>query len=203
MRHLVVSVLAFFSLFVFSSLVTANDLDQLFKQVETLKLERQGYVLGAKLNKEQLTIATANPEKAAAQDTFKFRDEHLFVVAHSFSNRVILMYEQFEDVDRQKIQGLVGDLYIAFDDPTVMSHDKNIYWAWSEKGKISSEQFYTAKKEKKKLNILATVKCISDIEIMANKKDMTTGDVYYVIASDAILTFLLIRKAKGSLKNNW
>ena len=191
MRRFVVKVLAVagLSIFLFSGIGNADDLNKLFKQVEKFKLERKGYILGAKLNKKQLKTAKSNPEKAAAKDTFKFRDNNLFVVAQLGSNRIVLIYEQFKQVGQQQRKDLVGDLSMSFEDPTVMAHDKIIYWAWAQKGKISSREFDSAKDAKKKLDILATVKCVSDIEIMAKQKEALTGDIYYIISSDPILTF--------------
>ena len=45
----------------------------------------------------------------------------------------------------------------------------------------------------KKLNITATVKCVSDINITEKVKDSARGDVYYIISSDSVLT-LFARK---------
>lgn len=163
------------------------DLDRLFKQVEKLNLERQGYVLGKKLDKKQLQTAQTNPVESTTPDTFKFRDNNLFVVAHKGSSRILVIYEQFDNVGQKKVQDMVGDLYMAFDEPTVMAHDKIIYWAWAKKGKISTKEFDTAKEKKKKLDILATVKCVSDVNIMAAPEKETTGSAYYVISSDAVL----------------
>lgn len=176
-------------LFLFSQTAAAAELNRLFRQVEKLKLERQGYVLGAKLSKTQLAVARATPVEATTPDTFKFRDENLFVVAQNGSNRVLVIYEQFEDASREKVQELVGDLYMSFEDPTVMAHDKIVYWAWAKKGKVSSKEFEDAKKDAKTLDILATVKCVSDIHIMEKQEDSPKGSVYYIISSDSILKF--------------
>ena len=173
--------------FFFSARLYANDLDNLFEQVERLKLERSGYVLGAVLNNGQMKIAAANPVDITSKDTFKFKDKNLYVVVQKTSNRVLVMYEQFEAASQQKIQSLIGDLYMSFDDPTVLAHDKVIYWAYKGKGKITSKEFDTARQEKKKLTILATVKCISDINIMEKSEQPYKGDVYYIISSDPIL----------------
>lgn len=171
----------------FSSLTTASDLDDLFDQVEKLNIERQGYVLGAALNGEQMKTAAANPVETNSKNTFKFQDKNLFVVAEKAGNRVLVIYEQFEDADQKKIQDIVGDLYLTFDEPTVLAHDKVVYWAYIDKGKIISEIFDAAKKEKKTLPILATVKFVSDINIMEKAEDPAKGQVYYIISSDPIL----------------
>jgi hypothetical protein len=178
-------------LLLFSSLVQANDLNSLFDQVEKLKIERHGYVLGAVLNQEQMKTAASNPIAASSPDTFKFKDKNLNIVAQKTSNRVLVIYEQFEDATQQKIQNMVGDLYMNFDDPTVLAHDKVVYWAYTKKGKITSIEFDAARQDRKKLNILATVKLITDINIIETGKESepATGQVYYIISSDPILKF--------------
>ncbi|MCK5695933.1 MAG: hypothetical protein KAH62_04940 [Desulfobacula sp.] len=177
--------------FLMSSLAQANDLNSLFDQVEKLKIERHGYILGAALNQEQMKIAASNPIEANSSDTFKFKDKNVNVVAQKTSNRVLIIYEQFEDATQQEIQNLVGNLYMNFDDPTVLSHDKVVYWAYTKKEKITSIEFDTARQNRKKLDILATVKFISDINIMQKVKgsEPVTGQVYYIISSDSILKF--------------
>ena len=175
----------------FTGLAHANDLNDLFSRVEKLNIERAGYVLGAILNQVQMKTAVADPVDASTKDTFKFKDKNLFVVADKTSNRVLVMYEQFEAASQQKIQDLVGDLYMNFDDPTVLAHDKVVYWAYTKNGKISSKEFDSARQDKKKLDILATVKFISDINIMEKIKDPAPGQAYYIISSDPLLKFFL------------
>ncbi len=173
----------------FTGLGHTQDLNNLFKQVEHLKLERQGYVLGAKLSEAQLKTAETNPEEATAEETFKFKDNTLHIVAQKGSNRIVVIYEQFQNADQKRVQQVVGDLYISFEDPTVLAHDKIVYWAWTKKGKISTQAFDAAKKDKKKLDILATIKYISEVKIMDKKEASLTGDAYYIISSDPILKF--------------
>jgi len=175
--------------FLMSSLAQANDLNRLFDQVEKLKIERHGYILGAALNQEQMKTAASNPIDASSLDTFKFKDKNVNIVAQETSNRVLIIYEQFEDATQQEIQNIVGDLYMNFDDPTVLAHDKVVYWAYTKKGIITSKEFDTARQDRKKLDILATVKFISDIHIMEKIKDSgpATGQIYYIISSDPIL----------------
>ena len=176
-------------LFLFSSLAQANDLNSLFDQVEKLKIELHGYDLGAALTQEQMETAASNPIDASSSDTFKFKDKNMNIVAQKTSNRVLIIYEQFEDATQQEIQNLVGNLYMNFDDPTVLAHDKVVYWAYTKKGIITSKEFDTARQDKRKLDILATVKLFSDINIMEKVKESepATGQVYYIISSDPIL----------------
>ncbi|WP_300455875.1 hypothetical protein [Desulfobacula sp.] len=173
----------------------ANDLAPLFERVEALNIQRQGYVLGAVLNPEQLKTASANPMDAAAPDTVKFKDQNLVVVAQKSTHRILILYEEFETLTQPEIQDLIGDLYLQFDDPTVLAHDRVVYWAYGEKGKITAREFDTAGHDKRTLKILATVKCISDINIMEKGKDPSSGHVYYIISSDPILRLFKDKKA--------
>ncbi len=176
----------------------AAGLDKLSRQVARLDLERNGYVLGAALNSAQIETARAHPVDAAVPGTFKFKDRNLFVVAQKSTNRVLVIYEQFEQASLKQIQDLVGDLYINFEDPTVSAHEKVIYWAYSKKGKISATMFSEAKKKNKKLQILATVKCISDVNIMKDAQEPVRGMIYYVISSDPMLEFFNPAQQTGS-----
>jgi hypothetical protein len=74
-----------------------------------------------------------------------------------------------------------------------MAHDKTIYWAFDEKGKISEEQYREAKATKTPLNTLATVKLDSSEKIMDNSSDMRGGSVYYIISSEPILKIIKAR----------
>lgn len=174
---------------IFTAPVQADDLSRLFDRIENLKLERHGYVLGAELNPEQIKTAISNPIDAVSPDTFKFKDKNVFVVAQKITHRVLIIYEQLEESTQQKIHDLIGELYLAFDDPTVLAHDKVIYWAYGEKGKITSKEFDAARQDKKTPDVLAFVKCISDISIMEKKKEPSQGQVYYIISSDPVLEF--------------
>lgn len=170
-----------------SELAFANELGTLFDQVEKLDIQRYGYVLGAVLSREQIKTAKANPVDIQSSDTFKFRDGNLFIVAHKISNRVLIMYEEFKDASQSKIQKVIGDLYMNFDEPTIIAHDKRVYWAYTIKGKLSSAEFDKAKKNRKKPDILATIKFISDIPIMENSEKPLTGYFYYIISSEKVL----------------
>jgi hypothetical protein len=165
------------------------DLPGLFKQVAKLKLERQGYVLGKALNKKQIKIAKSNPVEATTKGTFKFKDKNLFVIAQEKTNRVLVMYEQFEEAPQQKIQDLIGDLYMNFDDPTVLAHDTVVYWAYKKNGIVTTEQFEAARTKKTKLDIIASIKFMSEIKITQKTKEPSTGQFYYIISSNPILEF--------------
>lgn len=164
-----------------------SDVNEMSSQVARLKLERNGYVLGKALTKEQIHIALNNPVDAPIPGTYKFKDDKLFVVADKSNHRVLVIYEQVEQATQKQVQHLIGDLFLTFEEPTVSAHEKVVFWAYSKDGKISAQRFETAKKDKKKLEILATVKCVSDISFMENSKRDSHGHFYYIISSDPML----------------
>ncbi len=86
-----------------------------------------------------------------------------------------------------------------FDAPTILAHEKILYWAFNKHGAISEDDFNRAKavKQVPALGIIATVKFNSEIEITpeaktdnekeVTEKDSPTGTLYYVITSDPLV----------------
>ena len=126
---------------------------------------------------------------STSKKVFKFRDRRLNLVADRESRRVLVIFEQFEKLSQKKVQELVGELFMAYEDPTIPAHDKVVYWAWGKKEKFTADQFDMAKEKKKKLTIIATVKFISEIKIMDKNETEAIGDAYYIISSGPLLKF--------------
>ncbi len=164
-------------------------LTSLYDQVLSLHLERNGYTLGAPLTPAQEEMAASHLVEGATPGTYKFMDGNLSVVADSTNHRVMLLFEKFEGVSGQAIHDLVGSLFIDYDEPTTSAHDKIVYWAYDIKGKISFEQFQAVKSRKKNLDILATVKLNSSIEVLGDNPMSEKANVYYIISSPPILEF--------------
>ncbi|MDD9302502.1 MAG: hypothetical protein HUK40_09220 [Desulfobacter sp.] len=169
--------------------VQGGELEDLFAEVQALNIERQGYVLCCELTSAQQAFARDHLEKANASKVYKLRDKSLNIVADRTTHRVLVMYEQFEQVDQARVQTLVGDLFLSYEDPTLSAHDKVVYWAWGKKGKFTADQFNLAREKKKSLAIVATVKLNSEIKIMDKAFAHDKGDVYYIISSDPLLAF--------------
>lgn len=176
-------------LFLWTGSSVAGEIESLFRQVENLKIERQGYLLGTPLNKTQEAVAAKNPMEAASKKVFKFRDKNLNIVADRASRRVLVLFEQFEKLSQPKVQEKVGELFMAYEEPTISAHDKVIYWAWGKNAKFTAAQFDMAKEKKKKLAIIATVKFTSEIKIMEKTENQAIGDAYFIISSDPLLKF--------------
>ena len=189
-----ISILLLF-FFAFSSACSSDKLSSLLGQVESLNLSRGGYTLGKVLTESQKATALKHPEEAANPLVFKFRDGDLHVVADEATDRVIVLYERYEAVSIKQVQALVGSLTLDFGDPTVMAHDKIIYWAFGPKGKLSEDQYRNDKEVKKKLNILATIKLNSDIKVLGKSDPPKVGDIYYIISSEPVLKLMSLDRA--------
>lgn len=174
----------------FSSACSSDKISDLLGQVERLNISRGGYTLGKVLTESQKATALKHPEEAANPLTFKFKDGDIHVVADKATDRVVILYERYEAVTIKKVQALVGSLTLDFGDPTVMAHDKIIYWAFGSEGKLSEKQYRNDKDVKKKLNILATVKLNSDIKIVGKSDLSKVGDIYYIISSEPVLKLM-------------
>jgi len=174
----------------FSVACSSDKLSDLLGQVERLNISREGYTLGKVLTDIQKATALKHPEEAVNPLTFKFKDGDLYVVADKATDRVIILYERYEAATVKKIQALVGSLCLDFGDPTVMAHDKIIYWAFGPEGKLSEKQYRNEKKVNKKLNILATVKLNSDIKVLEKRDSSQIGGIYFIISSEPVLKLI-------------
>jgi hypothetical protein len=177
-------------LFPFLLACSSDDLSDLLSRVERLNISRQGYTLGKKLTKEQAATAQKHSVKAADHRTLKFKDGSLYVVTERTSGRVIVLYERYEAATREILKGVVGSLSIEFGDPTVLAHDKIIYWVFGPQGKLSREQYKEARKTDGKLKILATVKLNSSMKILGDNTPSGENNVYYIISSEPVLQLM-------------
>jgi len=165
----------------------ADEISDLFRRVEKLNIQRGDYILAKALTDNQKETAQRHAAETPSPGTYKFNDADLFVVVDKATDRVLVLYERYEPIGREKIRELVGNLFFDFGDPTTMAHDKIIYWAFDEKGKISEENYREAKKEGRPLQTLATVKLDSSHKILDKTTPVIDGNVYYIISSEPIL----------------
>lgn len=175
--------------------------------VKNLKLGFGNYTIGSILTSAQVTAAQSNLEEKAYEGTYKFKDNDIFVVAEKSSNMVLAVYQSQENVDRDEMKKIISSLMTRFGEPTTMAHDKLVYWAYKKDGKIS-EDTYLASKETGNLDVIATVKLNSTVEIFADnnpgekedsveteKKEQPQGKVYTLISSQPLSeTFLRLQE---------
>ncbi len=100
------------------------------------------------LTPEQKALAAKNSQEASSKKVYRFKDKSLNIVADKATDRVLVMFEQFEKIDQQTVQNLVGELFVTDGDPTVSANDMVVYWAWGEKERFTAEQFQWGKEKK-------------------------------------------------------
>ena len=172
----------------------ADEFADLSNRIEKLNIHRNDYTLGKALTDKQKQTAQGNAEETTSPGTYKFKDNSLYIVADKATDRVLILYERYEPASRQKIRELVGTLFFDFGDPTVIAHDKTIYWAFDENGKISEEQYRDIKEKGDPLKTLATVKLDSSRKILGDSDPEEDGSVYYIVSSEPVLKLLNSRE---------
>lgn len=171
--------------------------------VKNLKLGFGNYTIGSILTSDQVVAAQSNLQEKAYEGTYKFKDNDTFVVAEKSSNMVLAVYQSQENVDREQMKKIIAMLMTNFGEPTTMAHDKLVYWAYKKEGKIP-EEIYNDSKKTGSLDVVATVKMNSTIEIFGDIspkenteteekaiKEPTAGTVYTLISSQPLLESFL------------
>ncbi|MCP4145278.1 MAG: hypothetical protein GY752_08345 [bacterium] len=163
--------------------------DQIANSVKELKLGIGPYTIGEYLTAEQVELAYNNLVADSYAGTKKFYVDDYFVIVDEESNLTLAIYKQQEDVRADEVKKMVGFLMDKFDEPTTMAHEKIIYWAFGPAGVIST-QTYDDSKDTGELDILATVKFSSSLEVspgMSNETVEETASIYFIITSDLLL----------------
>lgn len=199
-KHLIVThILMVLLAMSFSPVAEAKTAKSLLDEVVSLKLGLSGYVIGEKLDAGQKKIAEKHPVEGAYEGTYKFSDNDLYVVVDSNTDRVLALYRQKKEADKNQLKTMVVELMDQFGAPTTMAHEKIVYWAFNRHGAVSDEDFDQAKKIKQTadLDIIATVKLNSEMEITpdpkedeksaADTKAPATGSIYFIITSDPLV----------------
>jgi len=172
------------------SLDGTSELIDLLDRVETQNVGRNTYILGKALTGKQKEIARGNPVEIENRRLYKFKDGDLFIVAEKTTHRVIVLYELYDPASRKQIQEIVGSLFLDFGAPTLLAHDKIIYWTYGPSGKLSEQDYNKAKEEKEKIKNLATVKLTSSLKIMEKEDPTATGNVYIIISSQPVMNLI-------------
>ena len=193
----------FFLLFtpvIFSNQSFANNSqEEMISSVAKLKLGFGDYSICTILSKEQVAAAQKNLEADSYPGTYKFKDNDIYVVASNTNNMILALYKHQDKVDREQIKTIVSMLMSRFEEPTTMAHDKLVYWAYNQDGKISEETYLDAK-QTGKLTVIATVKLNSTVGIFPDKttgavegspesevKEQPLADIYTLVSSQPIL----------------
>lgn len=191
--------------YVIPTFVLASEVEKEFQRVSTsvaeLRLGFDEYFIGRKLNDGQKAFARKNRIEKSLAGTYKFKDGNTFIVAREDNHTVLGVYREYSDSSDKEIKNIVGDLMMRFDEPTTMAHDKLIYWAFDENGRISDEIF-TMKKKDGGTDVLGLVKFVSSESfIVSSEKNHETEkvesekpekpSVYVIISSDPLSKLFL------------
>jgi hypothetical protein len=161
--------------------------NSLTEKVASLELGMNGYTIGNKLTLMQKEIASENISKDSYKGTYKFKDNDLFVVVAENDDTILAVYQRDEEADMVKAKRMVSSLMLLYGEPTTMAHDKLIYWAYADEGKISEKTYNNFKDNKGAIEILATVKFNSSFEITGESPVQgETGVNYFIISSDPL-----------------
>ncbi|MCG8531375.1 MAG: hypothetical protein MI749_12000 [Desulfovibrionales bacterium] len=161
--------------------------ERLLDEVQALNLSWGAYVLGAPLTPSQRELAQDHALPIDTPGVYKFQDGSLFVVADGRSHRVVILYVQYEGVNREGVKKHLGDLVFSHGPPTLFAHDQLVYWAWGKGGKFTSDQFQAAREAQRSLDILSTVKFKSEMKIMDDSSGGARGNLYVIMTSEPAL----------------
>lgn len=169
--------------------------DKLVTKIAALELGINGYTIGTKLSAEKKEYSSDHLLYDAYEGTYKFNDGEVNVVVSKEDDTILALYQSNKgagiDQARKMISGLMG----LYGEPTAMAHDKLVYWAYGDKGKIAEETYNESRKNGKKLDVLATVKFNSTFSITDETlSEKQEGTIYFIISSD--------RLSEGFMGNN-
>jgi hypothetical protein len=168
--------------------------DNLAVRVASIELGMNGYNIGKKLTSMQKEIASDNISKDSYKGTYKFKDNDLFIIAAKNDDTILAVFQRNDKADRDQTKLMISGLMLQYGEPTTMAHDKLIYWAYNDAGKISEETYNKFRADNETVEVLATVKFNSSFEITgedpAQEEEATN---YFIISSDLLTQEFIAR----------
>ena len=175
-------------------------------RVAALGLGFGRYVLGVPLTPEQWDSAQQKLFATSYPGTVRFPagDGELVVVAEDAPpHRVLAIYQRREDADRSALRRTVSSLMDRFGEPTTVAHDRMIYWAYDNAGKISQERLEAVRRGDATISVLATVKLHTDLPLGGQQpatgpeketSDKAQSGAVYFILSSPVLSGQMVRR---------
>ena len=170
-------------------IAAGEPIGQLASSVRELGLGEGAFAIGSYLTEEQIQQAHDSLLSNAYPGTIQFPSGDIVVVADERTNLILAVYQRREEIRAADVEQMVGCLMTRFGEPTTMAHDRLIYWAFGNAGKIE-EKAYRESKATGIIDILATVKFSSTLDLnpgIDNDNMEETGTIYYIITSDRLL----------------
>ncbi len=164
-----------------------DDFAGLQKQVASLQLGLGEYYIAHELTPEQKAKGEKYLQEKSYPGTYTFTDEGVFVLAEKESDTILAVYLKNEEAGKVHFRQMIASLMMQFGDPTSEAHDQIIYWAYSEAGKISQDQYADIKKDEK-VQIIATVKFKSNLTFTeVDAEDISENAIHCIISSPRLL----------------
>jgi len=160
----------------------SEDFAALEKKVALLRLGFGDYFVAHKLSAQQKEKSKGHLLEKSYPGTYTFVDNEVYVLTAEKDDTIIALYLKNEEADKAQLKQMVADLMMQFGDPTSEAHDQIIYWAYSEKGKISADN-YNNEKKNGEMGIIATVKFKSKLTISEALGEATEKNIIHCIIS--------------------
>ena len=169
------------------SVSAGEEPQELIKAVAALELGFGDYHIAVHLSKEQVEKAKKTLLKDSYPGTYSFSEDDFTLVVDKDTHLILAMYKRSEEAGIKEYRTILAAMMDRFGEPTAVAHEKIIYWAWGDTGKIS-EDIYRAAKEDGKLKVLATVKLNASESLAAVAADADKKvTLYSIVTSDSLL----------------
>ena len=168
-------------------------------QVSKLAIGYDDFIVGRKLTDEQKKLAAQSISEKTIKGTYKFQHGDFFVIADLKSDIVLGLLKEKQNAGKEDVKKIIGELMMKYSEPTLMAHDKLVYWAYDEDGKISEQQFRSSKKTGVK-EALVTVKFSSSKPIFremikeTDKAEDGSADISVIIHSNPLSALYLAQQ---------
>jgi hypothetical protein len=204
-------------IFVFTIVSVLSGSEQVYSKIENMNKGLDGYVVGKMLNDEQKELLIKNFIKSNEFNIAKFLvGDDLIVAIDKSNNVVIALNKRYKKVEQKELQKMIGEYIFKYDEPTVMAHDKMVYWVYDKDNKKLSEDdldkwkdslkgksvsgtlvdVLKSKDKKSEFNPYVSIKFNSTEPIMAKIEKPKASMVNILISSN-----ILIQKATGMKKD--
>ncbi len=173
-------------IFLITNLFSANNQD-LSEIIGKLKIGLNDYFIGNRLNNSQKNTLKKNKIKKSYKNTIKFNDNDLYITVSEKDFTILGIYKRIENGNFDDFKKTISFLMMKFGEPTVEAHDNTIYWFYSDKGKITSNEFLEQKSKNNITKPLVMVKFYSSksFSVINDKKEKST--FYYIIYSEPLI----------------
>ena len=168
-----------------------KEISRVAAEVSRLNLGFGSYILGRTLTDDQKEKARQTLIEKSLKGTYKFKDGEVHVVATRDADIILGVYKDYPEITRDEVKKLVGSLMFEYGEPTVVAHDKMIFWTYDKHGKINQDM-YQLKREEGGAESLATVKFSSSQKLTSvGEKDDAPISAYLMITSNPLSSLFL------------